>query len=147
MEFYVTDRAGIESGVLVRSTYVVISIHDPDREKPKVKQQAGLRAVLQLEFHDAAPSDRETLDPGVVVMSADQARQIWRFIDQHKDEVGAVVVQCEAGMSRSPAVAAALCASLGGDEAQFFRTLQPNEHVYRLVRTAAELKRVDVPRP
>ena len=37
-----------------------------------------------------------------------------------------------------PAVAAALCASLGGDEADFFQAFPPNGHVYRLVRNAAE---------
>jgi predicted protein tyrosine phosphatase len=145
MEFHVTDRDGIESGVLVRSAYVVISIYDPDRQKPKVKKQAGLRAVLQLAFHDAEPGDLPRLDTEVVVMSADQARQICRFINQHKDDIGAVVVHCERGMSRSPAVAAALCASLGGDEGVFFREFQPNGHVYRLVRNAAVPNREDEP--
>ena len=138
MEFHVTDREGIERGVLVPSAYIVISIYDPEREKPKVKNQAGLRAVLQLAFHDAEPTGSPTLDRRVMVMSEDQARQIWRFVDRHKDAVGTVVVHCERGMSRGPAVAAALCASLGGDEAVFFQAFQPNGHVYRLVRNAAE---------
>src|SRR5262245_13639474 len=115
MEFHVTDRDGIEGGVLVRSAYVVISIYEPDREKPEVKRQAGLRAVRQVAFHVAEPGDLSRLDTEVVVMSADQAREICRFIDRHRDEVGAVVVHCERGMSRSPAVAAALCARFGGD--------------------------------
>jgi protein-tyrosine phosphatase len=76
-------------------------------------------------------------------MSADQAGQICRFINQHKDDIGTVVVHCERGMSRSAAVAAALCASLGGDEEAFFREFQPNGHVYRLVRNAAVPKRED----
>ena len=135
MEFHVADREGIERGVLVPSAYIVISIYDPDREKPNVKHQAGLLAVLQLAFHDAEPT---TLDRQLTMMSDDQARQIWRFVDQHKDAVGTVVVHCESGMSRSPAVAAALCAGLGGDETDFFQAFQPNGHVYRLVRNAAE---------
>lgn len=138
MEFHVTDRAGIERGVLVRSPYIVISIHDPERDEPKVKKQAGLRGVLQLAFHDAEPTDPRVSDARLTVMSADQALQICQFIDRYKDEVGAVVVACEAGMSRSPAVAAALCTSLGGDEETFFQAFQPNGHVYRLVRDAAE---------
>jgi hypothetical protein len=36
-------------------------------------------------------------------------------------------------MSRSPAVAAAICKGLGGDDRRFFREYQPNEFVYRLV--------------
>ena len=138
MEFHVTDREGIERGVLVPSAYIVISIYDPEREKPNVKHQAGLRAVLQLAFHDAEPTGSPTLDRQLTMMSDDQAREIWRFVDRHKDAVGTVVVHCESGMSRSPAVAAALCASLGGDEAHFFQAFQPNGHVYRLVRDAAK---------
>ena len=138
MEFHVTDREGIERGVLVPSAYIVISIYDPEREKPNVKHQAGLRAVLQLAFHDAEPTGSPTLDRQLTMMSDDQAREIWRFVDRHKDAVGTVVVHCEGGISRSPAVAAALCARLGGDEAHFFQAFQPNGHVYRLVRNAAE---------
>jgi hypothetical protein len=48
-----TDREDIEEGVLVRSAYVVISIHDPDKPKAKVRKQSGLRDVLYLAFHDA----------------------------------------------------------------------------------------------
>ena len=138
MEFHVTDRNGIERGVLVRCAYVVISIHDPEREKPRVKNQAGLRAVLQLAFHDAEPSVPRGSDTKVALMSEEQARQIWRFVDQHRDEVGAIVIHCESGVSRSSAVAAALCASLGGDDGAFFTRFQPNAYVYRLIRDAAK---------
>ena len=138
MEFLVIDRKGIEDGVFVRSAYVVISIYDPDREKPRVKKQAGLRAVLQLAFHDAEPTADVTAGRTPRVMSADQADQIWRFIDEHRDNnVETVVVHCESGVSRSPAVAAALCAGLGGDEARFLQEFQPNRYVYGLVRDAA----------
>ena len=136
-----TDRSGIEGGLLVRSAYVVISIYDPDRERPRVKKQSGLRAVLQLAFHDAEPPAHGEL----LLMSRDQADEIWRFIDEHRNEVDAVVVHCESGVSRSPAVAAALCASFGGDAATFFEEFQPNGHVYQLVRDAARRSRPDEP--
>ena len=52
MKFLVTDRSGIEDGVLVKSSYIVISIHDTNSRAPRVKQQSGLRGVLQLAFDD-----------------------------------------------------------------------------------------------
>jgi len=41
------------------------------------------------------------------------------------------------GMSRSPAVAAAICLGLGEDSTRFFEEYQPNQHVYRLALAEA----------
>jgi hypothetical protein len=46
-------------------------------------------------------------------------------------------VHCELGMSRSPAVAAAICLGLGEDSTRFFEEYQPNQFVYRLVLAEA----------
>jgi predicted protein tyrosine phosphatase len=140
----VTDRTGIERGIRVRSSYAVISISDPGSRRPKVRKQSGLRAVLRLCFHDAEPTGMPDLDRRVTCMHADQARQIWEFVTQHAD-VGTIVVHCEAGMSRSPAVAAALCEAMGMDD-RFSREYQPNAHVYRLVLDAAPTRQTQ-PRP
>ena len=43
--------------------------------------------------------------------------------------LGAIVVHCEQGVSRSPAVAAALCDALGLDGRRFWHGYQPNKHV------------------
>ena len=71
-------------------------------------------------------------------MSPDQAAQIWRFVREHEGQVGTIVVHCEQGMSRSPAVAAALCKAKGGDDARFWRQNQPNPYVYQLVLNASQ---------
>jgi predicted protein tyrosine phosphatase len=132
MDFIVTDREGIEQGVAVRSRYVVISIRDPDSERPKVKQQSGLRDVLYLIFDDAEPPANDA----VILMTPEQARQVVGFVASHERYVDTVVVHCEQGMSRSPAVAAALCKAMGGDDQQFWRNYSPNVHVYQLVSEA-----------
>ena len=137
MKFIVTDREGIEAGIVVRSAYVVISIHDPGKCPAKVRKQGGLRDVLVLAFHDAEPGEGTLPPPGIRLMTADQAQEIRRFVERHKDDVGAVVVHCEQGVSRSPAVAAALCKLMGGDDGRFWREYQPNPHVYRLVLEAS----------
>lgn len=138
MDFIVTDRNGIESGVRVRSAYIVISIHDPDRSRPKVKKQSGLRGVLQLAFHDAEPITSGALPAQIVLMAPEQARQICEFAQKHKNDVGAVVVHCEAGMSRSPAIAAALCKIMGEEDRRFWNEYQPNLYVYNLVMEAGK---------
>ena len=116
LKFMVTDRSGIEDGVLVKSAYIVISIHDTYSPPAKVKQQSGLRAMLQLAFDDAEPTGSSDLKAAFVLMTSKQADEIWAFVEQHREEVGAVVVHCEAGVSRSPAVAAGLCKGMGGSE-------------------------------
>lgn len=133
MKFVVSDRQSIEEGILVRSSYVVISIHDPDKRRPRIPKQAGLRDVLTLAFDDAEPIAGITLPDHVALMTAAQAGDIVAFFRKHVETVGAVVVHCEQGMSRSPAVAAALCRCHGEDDAFFFRNYQPNRHVYDLV--------------
>jgi predicted protein tyrosine phosphatase len=68
-----------------------------------------------------------------VLMTEDQARQVWGFVRQWEGQVGSIVVHCEQGMSRSPAVAAAICRAFGGDPEDFFREYQPNQYVFRLM--------------
>lgn len=133
MDFIITDREGIEKGVLAKSSYVVISIHDPNTKPPRVRQQPGFRAKLVLCFDDAEEIP-DTAEPGeIVLMSQGQAEQIRAFIEKHRAEVGTVVLHCEAGMSRSPGVAAALCRAFGDDDQLFWQEYQPNRHVYHLV--------------
>jgi protein-tyrosine phosphatase len=79
---------------------------------------------------------------GIEKTTSQQADEIWQFVEQHREQVGAVVVHCEAGVSRSPTVAAALCKGMGGDDRRFFRRYQPNMHVYRLMLEAARRRSI-----
>jgi len=90
MKFIVTDRSGIEEGVLVRSPYIVISIHDTYSPPARVKKQSGLRAMLELAFDDAEPTASSELEGAFTLMTCGQADEIWKFVDQHKDRVAAV---------------------------------------------------------
>jgi predicted protein tyrosine phosphatase len=134
MNILVTDRQSIEHGFLVRSSYALISIRDIGAKHARIPKPTALRAVLHLAFDDAEPSAAMRLPPQVRAMDKPQAEQIWRFVDQHKAHVGAFVVHCHQGVSRSPAVAAALAVYLGQDDRPFWREYMPNRHVYRLLR-------------
>jgi len=50
--------------------------------------------------------------------------------NQPRGQVGTIVVHCEGGLSRSPAVAAALSEGLGLDGRRFWRDYNPSTHVY-----------------
>jgi predicted protein tyrosine phosphatase len=133
MQITVSDRYEIEAGLLVKTAYIVISIRDPKRRKAQVRRQSGLQAVLDVAFHDAEPTQLKR-PPGIVVMTDRQAKEIWEFILRHAELVGTIVVHCEQGMSRSPAVAAAIARWFQQDESHFFNTFQPNKHVYELMK-------------
>ncbi len=133
MEIIVADRQTIEAGILVKAAYILISITDPDQRKARIPKQAGLRGELLLSFHNAQPSTGMKLPMHIKLMTEDAARQIWRFIEKYKATVGTIVIQCEQGMSRSPAVAAAISKMLGRDETPFWQKYQPNRYVYALM--------------
>lgn len=132
MNIIITDREGIQRGVPVRSSFVVISISDPGRPRPRVKRMSGLRDVLYLAFHDTEPSPRLRTPASIVPMTVDHARQILQFARKHRG-IETVVVHCEQGMSRSPAVAAALSTIYGLDATKILREYQPNQYVYELL--------------
>ena len=138
MEIHVCDREGIERGIRVCTDYVVISIRDPDKPRAKVKPQCGLRDVLFLAFHDAEPSANFELPSEVKLISPAEADEIRDFVRKHEPTVGSIVVHCEQGMSRSPAVAAAISDALGLDGRRFWQLYTPNTFVYHTVADAFE---------
>lgn len=133
MKLIVSDRRSVERGLVVRSTYSVISIHDPDKPPAAVPRTSGLHRVLHLAFHDAEPAASLVTPPDIVPMTEAHAEQIRAFVEEELAHVQAMVVHCEQGMSRSPAVAAAIARSLGLDEKPFFARYMPNTYVYKLV--------------
>lgn len=137
MQFLVADRVAIESGIVVRTSYVVISITDPGSSFPTIPKTAGLRDILHVQFHDAEPLAELPLPRNVVVMTLEHAHAIWDFVHRYQNRVGAIVTHCEQGASRSPAVAAAICKYLGRDPSHFFRDYTPNRHVFDLLLATA----------
>ena len=137
MRFIVVGRNEIERGIVVRTPYVVISIVDPKSRPARLRRSAGFRDELSLRFHDAEPNEDLPLPSEVVLMTQDQAKAIWDFVLRYRDRVDTIVVHCEQGMSRSPAVATAICKVFGGNEEPFFREYAPNQYVYELLLATA----------
>lgn len=135
MEFTVLCRDEVESGELrhLREPHIVISIFDPDKPHPVLKISGLCQAVLALGFHDACPVGSMVLPPDIRLLQPEQAAQVWDFVGQWIPHVQRIVVHCEQGMSRSPAVAAAIARHLGQDEGEFWEEYQPNQWVYEFL--------------
>jgi hypothetical protein len=92
-----------------------------------------LRGILRLAFDDARPGEQppET-GQAFGLMTEPDARSIWEFVFGLRGD-DTLIVQCEAGWSRSAAVAAAIAHVLDDDAERFFRDRSPNAHVFRMM--------------
>jgi predicted protein tyrosine phosphatase len=116
---------------------VLISVRDPDKPRVQVPRSPLCKAILELAFHDAEPVEDFSPSQPITYMTQHDDAAIWAFLRKHDGQYGLIVVQCEQGMGRSPAIGAGLAAGLGLDETRFWRDYQLNRYVYKLVRDAA----------
>lgn len=87
----------------------LISIGSPGEEPPEGFTQVSHR--LRLEFDDmAAPED----DPEYVLATSEDIRKVIDFVPVISQDGGNVLIHCQAGISRSSAVALTVCAVLLG---------------------------------
>jgi predicted protein tyrosine phosphatase len=135
-EFAVRDRFAIEHGIDTDRPCALVSVHATSTSPPRVPEAPNLVDTLQLAFDDIEPTPEMMALPGARLMTDDQARAIARFAARHLAEVELFICQCDAGVSRSAAIAAALCEAFGGDSSRFFREYEPNRYVYQKVLEA-----------
>jgi predicted protein tyrosine phosphatase len=118
-EFFRSDRP-----------WAAISISSRD-DHPALDEQNRV-GLLQLVFDDTTKPDHPQ------AFTASQAEEILAFVERMWDKVETFLIHCEIGMSRSPAVAAALSRIHYNDDGPWFEMDFPNRLVYQLlVETAA----------
>jgi predicted protein tyrosine phosphatase len=118
--------------------WAVISISTESGDFPKLDETNRL-GILKLQFWDIANPSKlqlECQDPKL--FSIDQAQEVIEFAEFALKETSTLMVHCEAGMSRSPAVAAAISFIHWGPEAarDYFRVYMPNGYVYKTILEA-----------
>jgi predicted protein tyrosine phosphatase len=130
MEFFVYSRGAIERVAPHDVPHAIISITSTPDDVARLPGTESCRGVLRLAFLDvdAAPGGDDT-----GLFSRDQARAVCDFIDMHRAHLVRLIVHCDAGISRSPAIAAGIAVCLGQSDEEFFRRYQPNRRVYRMV--------------
>ena len=134
MKFFVMNRDEIEEeGIDIGQQYVLISISCPD-DKPKLKKDDLCLEILRLEFDDLDrwikpfPGHKEYR-----LFNKEDARKILDFFVKHRISCPNLVVHCDAGISRSPAVAAALTNICGQTDKDYFVRYHPNRLVYSTI--------------
>ena len=138
MRIIATDRESVERGLVMREPSILISIRDPEKRPVRLRHCLLRKGILELAFHDAEPvAGFIPLDPITYIAEVD-ADEIWDFVRKHEGTYEVIVVHCEQGMSRSPAVAAALARGLGLDDSFFWQENQPNQYVYKTILAARD---------
>ncbi len=69
----------------------------------------------------------------MVFFSKDHARSIVSLVKEYKDKVDVIICQCDAGISRSAGIAAALSKCIRGRDEEYFEKYLPNRRVYRMI--------------
>lgn len=116
---------------------VMISISDPYIQyasKPKPNPVSGVREVLYLAFCDADVPGKDVYGRNAGIsdlMTVNDARRVASFVKRNADKT--IIVHCDAGISRSAGVAAAILKWATGDDAQIFKAGRycPNMWAYR----------------
>jgi predicted protein tyrosine phosphatase len=111
----------------------VISMADSPGQVAKVMDAANVRARLTLIFNDATEGFQHVRPP-----SLDDARRILEFVDEHR-ALPYLVIQCQVGIGRSRAVAAAILRRLGQDYQDVLELGTYNRLLYRLLLEASGL--------
>lgn len=134
--FLIVGRAEAEA-VDPLVPYIYISIRDIGSDRPRLPKNPYFRGGIRLQFDDVQYStfQYKTITPR-------QARAIADFVKKNIRKADLVLVHCEAGISRSAAVAAAIMRYYWGDDRPVFRhpRYNPNMTVYRAVLKALRAK-------
>lgn len=113
----------------------IISITDTDKADVifEKNEANGIRAVLKLKFDDV---ERDYKNEHCI--TKEDAESIVKFVNKNKNKVDKFIVHCEAGVSRSAGVGAAIMKALNGDDWDVFKNPLkcPNMKCYRMVLNA-----------
>lgn len=127
MKLYVESFDGITS-YKEDKPHVVISITSPNYHFPTLPDNPNRLDVLRLSFRDTelcCELDKQ--------FTKKEAVQIIDFVLKHRRNIKAIWINCEAGISRSPAVAAALEKWFNHSDSQWFKNYVPNRRVYAIL--------------
>jgi predicted protein tyrosine phosphatase len=165
MEFWIFSRQHIECLRPPDRHHFIISIRTPgDPNEAKLPIGETTRGVLHLQFHDLdnvpagilvtpeeaarfgrqfrkVGADYEWDVPEGTLFDAKMGREVVEFAwkQRQDDRLDLALLHCDAGWSRSPAVAAGLMRTVfGEDDSIIFKRFKPNMRVYRNVLAAWE---------
>jgi len=103
---------------------IIISISDMQNEDPKLLKASSNSIIghLKLNFDDIEVDGKRS-------MTKEHANTITSFISKFKDKADKIIVNCEAGIRRSAAIAAAIMLHFNGDDWEIFKNNNYNPNI------------------
>lgn len=143
MQIFVTSRQGIQhiTKAFAKENrpekMAIISITDPDSKPANITRSPGFSGIIRMRFYDIEQDDfwhGKFLN----AMRPWQAKEIADFVNKVEDKIDFLFVHCEAGVSRSAGVAAAISLVKFGTDKEFFNSgkYSPNMNCYKLTLEA-----------
>jgi predicted protein tyrosine phosphatase len=109
-------------------SYGVIRLLSPEGHYPELKNNQYFKGIVKIECHDVLKQSNK-----YIIFNDDHAEEIVAFLNKVKNDIETLYISCDAGLSRSPAVAAAITAILGEDDMIYFIKYLPNNHIYNTI--------------
>lgn len=142
MEFLILNRGQIET-FKPEMPYITIGATEPNKQKPNIFKNQHYISDLRLYYSDI-DEDFTKHYPSNYLFAIDHARILLGFYKRFKDKTELIICQCDGGICRSSAMAAALSVIHNGPRSDNWifesKCYNPNMHVYRtLLNTAMEM--------
>lgn len=163
MRIFVLNRAAATT-LIPQFPHAMISISTPDmggnakmsatdrlmrgQGPANLPETENRKKLHRVSFHDA-DLDRDATKRKTSLFKTyftfDMARRIWEFVDTIPSAGEDLIVHCDGGLSRSPAIAAAIGKTLGGDDEYIFDRYNPNRFVYGMMMRTAGNRQAQLP--
>jgi len=112
--------------------HIVISVQDPNYDFVRLPEQKSRLGLIGLWFYDL-DKDTGQFPYDRFLFTKNHALTILNFVNEWKDKVDLICVNCVAGISRSAGIAGALSKILNGNDDYYFKHYCPNMLVYRII--------------
>ena len=132
MKFQVMSRQRAKKySYEVKHKCAFISITDVFSEENRFDNNSNIVGVFKVQFDDVERGENNCI-------TEKQGKDILKFVMNIKDKVDEVIVHCEAGVSRSAGVCAALMKIINGNDFEIFDNPRfcPNMTCYRTILNA-----------
>ena len=113
---------------LTEDEHVVISVRSPLSDIVELPNQDSRLRTLFMAFCDLDSPLRN-----YIIFKEKNAKEILDFVKFYENKVDTILVNCEAGISRSAGIAAALSKIYNCEDSYYFKKYLPNILVYRTI--------------
>ena len=131
MKFLTLSERDIKNPAIytqIKIPHIVISISGEDDKETLVPPNINRTAILHLKIDDVSDIDRRFL-----FFTRDQAVEVLEFVNKHIMNIKLIVVQCQAGLSRSVGMASALSKIINYTDDGIFTKGIPNMFIYTTI--------------